>query len=379
MVTSSWRAALLALLLLVLGFIVGVGYHTLQPPPESDDGAVKSKTGAAPIAKGLVVSPDDTLLAFAGVYDQSRQSTRFVLDLKTLHHTAYLSPRGWQDYPTQWSSNGKALLVAREKIPRPVDEATGGIYKASVETTGTDATIEQDEMELLTENITPNDEKPIAGYWSQSGRFVVKTRREPKALYEVHDGQGRLVDRANVTYLQNRVVEENGATVYYVVRDIPNLAPRRNALFRIQGGTVRQLSEPLQNVSWAYVAENARWMVVCRQDEASSDWIWTLYTVTPAKARQVKRGTVPGDVIAVYWSPDLKQVLGGSGKSLWLIDIPSLQVHQLGNRADWNADDAAWLHHSPAILVASAGRFWRVEVPGGAATEMWKFPKQYWK
>jgi hypothetical protein len=62
---------------------------------------------------------------------------------------------------------------------------------------------------------------------------------------------------------------------------------------------------------------------------------------------------VPGDVSGVFWSPDRKYVLGASGESLWLIDIPSLQSRRLGNRTDWDADDAGWL---PDSKVGCRGR-----------------------
>jgi hypothetical protein len=48
---------------------------------------------------------------------------------------------------------------------------------------------------------------------------------------------------------------------------------------------VRQLSPALSNLEWAYVAENARWMIVCRTQEDSDDWQWSLYQVSPQGAR----------------------------------------------------------------------------------------------
>jgi len=72
-------------------------------------------------------------------------------------------------------------------------------------------------------------------------------------------------------------------------------------------------------------------------------------------------------------------VLGSSGDKLWLIDIPTLKTKQLGTRADWRADDAAWLNREQAVVVAAGGVLWKVRVPDGTATQLWRFPTEYWK
>jgi hypothetical protein len=378
----------LALILVGLGFVVGYGYHTLQSTSPSTDPPETSPSSTAPLVKGLRVSPDDKLVAFAAVFDQSRRAGRFLLDTQTKAYSTANTPRGWQDYITQWSTNGRAVLFEREKIPRPVDDTTAGIYQEKI---WLDAPAKQKQgaakphtttPEIMTEGVPPHGEKVVAGFWAPNGQLIIKTRRETKSLYAVRNGAAQFVDHSAGTYEQNRAVSENGKLVYYVVRDITRAGDKTTgdtALFRVENGKARQISDALIDPTWVYVAENARWMIACRQADNGTDWIWTLYGVTPSQARRVRSAQVPGDVIAVYWSPDFKHVLGAAGQSLWLIDVPSLRVHRLGTRTDWNADDAAWMNREKAVVVASAGRLWRVGVTDGTQRELWKFPPAYWR
>ena len=376
-------AALLALVLIVVGFIVGYGYGygVYKGTPQSQPAKpAKPSTQWPPITKGLRISPDDRLLAFTGVYDRSRRASRFIVDLKTQKFDAEESPVGWQDYVTQWNADGRTLLLQREKIPRPVEPTTPGLYQAKIQAgdtgPGGNGTPQSGPPKLLIEeNGGQEGERVTAGLWRPDGQLVVKARREPKTLYLMRNGQLQLIDRAALTYYQNRAIQEGGKIVYYVVRDIPG--QQQVALFRLQDGRPRQLSGAWDEVVWVYLAENARWMIVCQQATDGEDWLWTLYRVTPQGVQLVTKKTVPGDVITVYWSPDFKKVLGASGKSLWLIDIPSLQVRQVGTRKDWDADDAIWLHHQNAAIVAANGRLWKVTLPTGTATKLWEFPEKY--
>ncbi|MDQ3814289.1 MAG: hypothetical protein M3347_10105 [Armatimonadota bacterium] len=373
---SPGCAVVLALLLLVIGFIVGNGYHTRQESPPSDGVRARKAAALPPLVKGLRASPDDRMLAFTGVYDRSQYAARFVLDLHTGKFSVADSPAGWQDYITQWSPDSRSILFEREKIPHPVDDATPGIYEERVQPG--DATPKRAEPQLVTKGLAPNGEKVIAGLRAPDGKLLVRTRPDSKSLYEVHGGNIRLIDRAAANYLQIRPVREKNKTVYYVVRDVPGQR-EAVALYRVQDGKARRLSDVWQDVIWVYLAENVRWMIVCRQAENGNDWAWTLYQVAPAGIRLVKSASVPGDVNSVYWSPDLKYILGSGGRSLWIIPIPSLQVHRLGTRQDWNADDAAWLSRRNLVIVAAGGKLWEVTVPAGTQRELWKFPPKYWR
>jgi hypothetical protein len=392
---SIARVALLAALLLALGFVAGYGFQSRQHAESShssDNGgnAVAEVPPMAPVVKGLRVRPDDRLLAFTGIYDQTQRAARFVFDLATRRMSVEETPAGWQDYITQWSDDGSRLLFEREKIPRPVADASAGLYQEKIvaaplaslrSAAGTaaspDAEAHRAEPSPLAADAAPDGEKIIAGQWGPDG-LIVKTRREPKSLYLLRGDRLALLDRAGVTYYQNRAVRENGRTALYVVRDVPG-SRQEFALFRVQNQRARQLGPALRDVVWAYISENARWLIVCRHAARGNGWLWSLYAVTPQAAQLVKEAPVPADVIVVYWSPDFKRVLGSSGEKLWLIDIPTLQVHQLGQRSDWHADDAAWLNREQAVVVAAAGVLWKVRVPDGAATQLWRFPAPYWE
>jgi Tol biopolymer transport system component len=341
----------------------------------------------------LRVSPDGRRVAFTAVSNKLNRANRFIFDLQTKQFNATVTPVGWQDYIVQWSADGRKILFDRERIPRGVAETTSGLHEADIgEITSPEATpaaaatpssettaaseVSQDRP-LTPRGVLPSHDRSVAGFWTPDGKLIVKTRREPKFLYELRDGVPVPVDRAGVTYYQNRAVREEGKTAFYVVRDVPKQSERA-ALFRIENGRSRQLGAAFETPEWVYVAENGRWMIVCREAPDGEDWQWTLYRVSPQGARMVSTRVVPGDVSGVFWSPDRKSVLGASGESLWLIDIPSLQSRRLGNRTDWDADDAGWLPDSKSVVVAAKGKLWQVDVPSGTAREIWTFPPEYW-
>ncbi len=371
----------MAAALLALGFAVGYGFHTTQT--SSTNNAInnvssgESSTGNAtktgktpPIVKGLHVSPNGQRVAFTAVYRNGDLSSRFVLDLKSGKYEVRPAPRGWQDFIVQWSRNGQSLLFDREKIPDSVADTQPGLHEENL--------AEKAAPRALTPAGTlPSGEKSIAGLWTPNGELIVKTRREPKALFLVRDGQTKLLDRANVTYYQNRAVRENGHDVFYIVRDVPQVK-NQNALFRIENGRAQQISTLLGKITWAYIAENARWLIICRTQDGTSDWQWTLYRVSPRSATLSSTRSVPADVISVFWSPDFKNILGASGDKLWAIDIPSLQTRQIGQKSNWNADDAGWLPGQKAVLVAARGILWQVDLANGSAHAIWKFPASYW-
>lgn len=358
----------------------GYGYGVYQKGREA---ALPAPAHWPPVTEGLRVAPDDRLLAFTGVYDQSQHASRFLLDLKTGGFSAVESPTGWQDYITQWSADGRTILFEREKIPRPVETAVAGLYQEKAQPVGVGPgnagePVRQEPKLLTADNLGVGGERATAGFWTPDGKLVVKTRREPKALFVMRDGQPQLIDRATLTYYQNRAILEHGQNAYYVVRDMPG-QPQSVALYRTQNGHAQQLSPALTDVTWAYVAENARWMIVCQKATNGTDWLWSLYQVVPQGARLVKQNTVPSDIVTVYWSPDFKRVLGASGDALWTVDIPSLQAHQVGPRTDWKADNAIWLNHENAVIVATEGQLWKVLIPSGTRQPLWKFPERYWQ
>lgn len=373
---AAGRIALLAILLVALGFVLGFGYQSLQHAQQNSIKAPPAITRRAPIVRGLRVSPNDGLLAFTAVYRNAQQAGRFLFDLKTYRWSEALTPAGWQDSITQWSRDGQRVLFARERIPRAGNGGEAGLYEEKIIPPATSS--KRNEPESLSAGAEPPGEKAYAGFWTPDGKLVMKTRRESKGLFLKQNGQAQLIDQSPGTYYQNRAVTENGATVYYVVRDITQ-QNGQSGLFRIQNGTSRQIGSNLDNIVWAYLAENARWMLVCTFAENGRDWLWSLYHVSPTQLTLEKQAQIPEDVIAVYWSPDFKKVLGAAGKSLWLIDIPSLQTRKLGDRDDWNADDAAWLNKENKVIVAAGGQLWKVDIATGKRTEMWKFPGKYWE
>ena len=383
--------------LLALGFGLGFGFQTLQyanlqsgkssvgNSSEEEGVASEIPRNTAPVVRGLRVSPDDRLLAFNAVYggssNSSPQAGRFLFDLKTYNWNEAKSPAGWQDSITQWSRDGKRILFAREKIPRAAGEGEAGLYEEKIilaPTKNASKTQRQSTPAALSKGAEPSGEKAYAGFWTPDGKLVMKTRHESKSLYLKGGDNAQNIDRSPGTYYQNRAVLENGVLAYYVVRDV-SVADGTVGLFHIANGQSRRVGSTLSDVVWAYIAENARWMIVCRYAENGKDWQWSLYKISPTKSTLTKQATIPEDVVAVYWSPDFKQILGAAGKSLWCIDVPSLKIQKLGDRTDWNADDAAWLSNQNAAIVASAGHLWKVDMATGKRIEVWKFPEEYWR
>lgn len=387
-------AGLLAAVLMVLGFVAGYGYGFGKNRQVSTQAApLDSKPAAlAPVVKAMRVSPDGRRLAFTGVFDQSRRSSRFIVDLPSQTWSAQESPSGWQDYITQWSADGRSLLFEREKIPRPVAEAKSGIYSQAIDAPrqpiqnadkAPSKSFLWSEPKSLSADLALNNEKIITGFWDVRGALILKTRREPKALYRVEAGRAARVDSTPGTYLQNRAVKENGRSVIYVVRTVEATPQSTStasgvALYRIENGKARRLSKAMQDVEWVYIAEDGRWMITSRYAADGENWLWTLYRIRNEGAVKVKEAAVPGDVISVYWSPDRRYVLGSSGGSLWIIEVPSLRSHRLGARQNWNADDAAWSSDSRSVLVAADGKLFRVALANGQERELWRFTPKYW-
>lgn len=388
------RAAIAATALLALGFAVGYGFHTAQstniqsstrplpnpsvsPSPTSSLPTSRPKLAAlmVPTTKGLRVSPDGRRVAFTGVYGDGVRAARFVLDLKSGAIDIRETPRGWQDFVIQWSHDNRKILFDREKIPRGVAEATAGLHEERFEYSN-DKIASQTPRSLTPTGVLPRGEKSFSGLWTSRDELVVKTRREPKSLFQIKNGRAMLLDRASGSYLQNRVVREKGRDVLYVVRDLPN--SKNSALFRVENGRARKISEELRDVEWTYVADSASWMIVCRTSPNSENWLWTLYRVSPTRATTSSTRSVPLDVISVFWSPDERAILGASGQSLWTIAIPSLSVKRVGVKRDWEADDAGFIPNQNAIVVASRGVLWRVDVASGQAKALWKYPARFW-
>lgn len=374
---SPLAAAALALGLIVLSFIGGYGYGVgiRKKAPEGTTptpGATTPPEKTAPSVKGLRAAPNDKYVALTAVYDQSRLAARVIVDLQKGTATEAQSPIGWQDYITQWSADSRKILFERERIPRPVADATAGLY--AEQTTARNDSVA--EPELLTQGVDVPGEKIIAGFWTPRGNLVLKTRREPKSLWEIGPNGQRLVDRAGVNFQQHRAVVENGKTVFYTVRDVPGDGGIA-ALFRVSDGKAARLSDDLSGALWVYLEERARYMTVCRQGEGG-DWQWTVYEISAKGAKLRKTATVPGDIGAVYWSPDGRHILGSGGESLWIVNVPSLQAQRLTERTDWKADDACWLNKEAAVLVAARGVLHKVAL-SGATREVWRFSDAYWR
>jgi hypothetical protein len=377
---SPVAAAALALGLVVLSFIGGYGYGVgiRKKAPDGTTitpGATPKPEKSPPEVKGLRAAPNDQYVALTAVYDQSRLAARVIVDLQKGTASEAQSPVGWQDYITQWSADSRKILFERERIPRPVADATAGLYAAPM-APKTDQTATPAEPELLTQGVDVPGEKIIAGFWTPNGNLVLKTRREPKSLWEISPNGQRLVDRAGVNFQQHRAVIEKGKTVFYTVRDVPGDGGIA-ALFRVVEGKATRLSDDLSGALWVYLEERARYMTVCRQGEGG-DWQWMVYGVGAQGAKLLKTATVPGDIRAVYWSPEGKHILGAGGDSLWIVDVPSLQSRRLTSRTDWKANDACWLNKEEAVLVAARGVLHKVAL-SGATRELWRFSDAYWR
>lgn len=372
---SPQAALALALFLLGIGFFVGLGYQSRAAQQSRQNPAATPTPSAkrAPLVKALHSSPDGKRLAFTSVYNQGSSSGVWVFDMPGRRAEFSPSPAGWQDYVAQWSNDGKGLILEREKIPRAAASARAGIYVAPIDS----ATLKTGQLVPKTPAL-PKGEKLISSFVAPDGKIMVKTRREPKSLW-TGDATPKKLDSATNTYGQNRAVLENGQTVLYVVRD----APESNgalALFRVQNGVAKRLSPFWDDLSWSYIAPSGHSLIIARQIEGAEgqDWEWTLYKIAPTGAQKLKSSIIPGDVISVYWSPDEKHVLGAAGSKLWIVDVPSLAYRRLGDRADWNADDATWIGTQNSVAVAANGKLWRVEVPSGQTSLMWTFPDEFW-
>lgn len=368
-------ALLLGLSLLIVGFLVGYGY---QAPGRATNIPSVSATPIppeAPLVKGLRASPDGRLLAFTGVYGRPEQAAIFLLDPHTGKWSRQESPAGWQDFVTQWASDGRRLLVEREKIPRAAADASAGLYAVPVDPDS--GTPSSGTLEPLSQGLAPDNEKIITGFWAPGNQLVIKTRREPKSLYRVENGEAKLVDHANITYGQNRAVRVNGRLQFLVVRDVPEQEDAV-ALYRVVDGKASRLTPPLSDTVWTYVSEDGKQFLVSRHAEDGQNWEWTLYAVDGVQAREIKKANVPGDVISVYWSPDGKSILGTGGKQLWIVSLPSEKATALGNRQDWQADDAGWMGSTGFVAVAADGELWKVNVGTGKANKIWRFPPEFW-
>lgn len=374
------RALLLGSALLATGFFVGLGFQSRasQQARSAPETTATPTPAPAPLVKGLRSSPDGRLLAFTGIYNNYGRGSVWIVDLKTKRARATASPAGWQDYVAAWRDDGRALLIEREKIPRPAAKAKAGIYSTPVD----GASLSTGEPENLTPTL-PRGEKIVSGLYAPDGTLILKTRSDPKTLFRV-EGTGQAqravpIDRAAVTYGQNRAVKLGKRTIYYVVRDLEK-QPDKVALFRVENARARQIS-PAWNedeIVWSYVSPSGQQLLLAR-NEGEQDWQWTLYNIEAQSVKKLKTAVVPGDVITVYWSPDEKQVLGAAGDKLWLISLPDLKATPLGTRSNWNADDATWIGNQNAVAVAAGGELWRVELPTGKAEKIWRFPNEYWK
>ena len=379
-ISIAARALVLGGALLATGFFVGLGFQSraAQQARSAPATAATPTPAPAPLVKGLRSSPDGRLLAFTGVYSNYGRGSVWIVDLKTKRARATASPAGWQDYVAAWRGDGRALLIEREKIPRPAARAKAGIYSTPVD----GASLSTGEPADMTPNL-PRGEKIVSGLYAPDGTLVLKTRSDPKTLFRV-EGKGEAerairIDRAAITYGQNRAVKVGNRTLYYVVRDIEK-RPDKVALFRVENARAKQIS-PAWNeseIAWSYVSPSGKQLLLARA-EGETDWQWTLYNIEAQSVAKLKTAVVPGDVVTVYWSPDEKRILGAAGEKLWLISMPDLKATQLGTRADWNADDATWIGDQNAVAVAAGGELWRIAVPTGQAAKIWRFPDEYWK
>ena len=365
------RAALLAVALLGAGFCVGYGYGAGRRTVVSDP--------TPPAIKGMRVSLDGKLLGFTATYDNARLASRFILDLGTKRYDAREAPSGWQDYVSGWTRDGKVLLE-REKIPRPADDAEAGFYEEEV--SATSKGIAPQEPSLLSGESLNAQDKVIGGFLDPDDRLVVRTHREPKGAFALRDGEPELLARTDAQFYQLRAVRENGSVAYYVVRDMPG-PTKQAALFRIQGGVTRRLGPAWDAPSWVYLREDGRQLVVCHKLEGEdAGWNWTLSEVTARSVTERKSAKIPADVIAVYWSPDGKALLGTGGDDVWIVDAAKLQARKLPRRpgnVTWNADNAAWLNNN-TVLIAVDGVLWRISTQGKSAPELvWSVPAKYWK
>jgi hypothetical protein len=376
-VLSPVKVALFSGVLLVLGFIIGLGYQSFENASQNQRRPAPQKIVLhPPTVRGLRISADDQLLAFSGIYNQFTSASRFVFDLKNSTWSAIETPAGWQDSMVQWGKDNRTVLYERSKIPRIVIGAKAGLYSEKV-LPGNVKPQWKNQMSL-SQNLQEPGEKIYAGFWTPQDQLVVKTQHDDRSLYLAQNGAMVKIDHSPGTYYQNRAVGNAAHQAYYVVRDVDR-SGNNVALFRIHQGKSVQLGPNFSNVIWAYLSENAKWLLLCSNAADGQNWEWDLWEVKNNRLKKITTAQIPGDVIAVYWSPDFKHILGAVGDKLWLIDVPTLKVHQIGKRNDWHADDAAWLNHQNAVVIAAAGKLWKVDITSGERTELWEFPKKYWE
>jgi len=373
---SPVKVTLFSLTLLALGFVIGLGYQSYQNAAIHQKPATTAQTPSPPVTRSLRVSPDDQLVAFSAIYNGYNQSSRFVFDLNSYKWTAVETPTGWQDSMVQWGEDGRSLLYERSKIPQIITGAEAGIYSEKI--TSEKEVPEWQSQRQLSKDLRQSGERIYAGFWTAQNQLVVKTQHSDRSLFMVENDTLTPLDHSPGTYYQNRAVKTADGNDYYVVRDVDR-GGNKAALFRIRNQQTTQIGEAFSDIIWAYLSENAKWLLLCSNAPNGEDWTWTLWQVQNDTLKKVKAAQVPGDVIAVYWSPDFKHILGAVGNSLWLIDVPTLKAHKIGKYDNWHADDAVWLNHSNTILVAAEGKLWKVDVGSGKRTEIWKFPDKYWQ
>jgi hypothetical protein len=366
---SPMKALLLAIFLVGIGFVVGYGFQSSANQNRNLSSTPTPAPAQAPIVKALQASPDAKKLALTANFDNSDKAGLWIFDIKSKNANYYPSPIGWQDFVVGWK-NPESLLIERERIPRGAAEATGGMYSVPVNDGKTDP-----ENWTLHSPKLARGEKLISGFYSPDGVLHLKTRNEPKTIWRVENDKATRLDQSALAYGQNRVTRNGNQDSLFVVRDI-SPTDSRQALFRVENRKSTQISEPIEDLSWSYVAPSGKHFLIAR--EVEEEWLWTLYDIVGNSIREVKEAPIPSDVISVYWSQDEKRILGAAGDKLWIIDIPSLRCTQLGTRTGWNSDDATWID-SQTIGVASNGKLWSLEVPSGRETLLWTFPKEFWQ
>ncbi|MEO6907004.1 MAG: hypothetical protein ABI210_03860, partial [Abditibacteriaceae bacterium] len=184
---SPLKIALFSGVLLVLGFIVGLGYQSLQNATEHQKPAPQKTKLQPPTMRGLRVSPDDQLLAFSGIYKQFTQASRFVFDLRKSTWNAVETPAGWQDSMVQWGKDDHTLLYERSKIPRIVTGAKAGLYSEKVLLGN--GKPQWKSQTSLSGNLKEPGEKVYAGFWTPQDQLVVKTQHDDRSLYLVQNGK----------------------------------------------------------------------------------------------------------------------------------------------------------------------------------------------
>ena len=95
------------------------------------------------------------------------------------------------------------------------------------------------------------------------------------------------MDRAAITYGQNRAVQIGGRTFYYVIRDLPK-QPDKIALFRVENARARQISPAWNSgdVDWSYVSPSGKQLLLARAQ--GDDWQWTLYQIEAGAVKKTQ-------------------------------------------------------------------------------------------